>query len=59
MGAAAHLSTRPHICLERSGLGVDLGEDRLHSGVRHVLLPHPEQIAFVVLLEDPVASLRI
>ena len=38
--------------------GFDLGEDLLHIGVRHALLPHPEHVAFVVRLEDPVASLR-
>ena len=55
VGAAAHLSTRPHICLERCDLGVAYGEGLLHIGVRHVYLPHPA----VVLLEDPCAILRI
>ena len=36
VGAAARLSTRPHICLERCDLGVALGEDSLLTGARHV-----------------------
>ncbi len=59
VGAAARLSTRPHICLERCDLGVALGEDSLLTGARHVFLPHPELVAMKVLLEGPVASQRI
>ena len=43
VGAAAHLSTRPHICLERCDLGVGLGEDSLITGARHVFL-HTHQM---------------
>ena len=58
VGAAARLSTRPYICLERCDLGVAYGEGLLHTGVRHVYLPHPVEV-FVVALEDPFASRRI
>ena len=58
VGAAARLSTRPYICLERCDLGVAYGEGLLHTGARHVFHPHPELVAFVVLLEGPVASQR-
>ena len=59
VGAAARLSTRPYICLERCDLGVAYGEGLLHTGARYVFLPHPELVAIKVLLEGPVASQRI
>ena len=58
VGAAARLSTRPYICLERCDLGVAYGEGLLHTGARHVFLPHPAA-AFVIAFEDPAASRRI
>ena len=58
VGAAAHLSTRPHICLERCDLGVAHGQVSLLTGARHVFLPHPAE-AFGIALEDPFASRRI
>ena len=59
VGAAARLSTRQHIRLERCDWGAALGDDRFHSGIRHVLLPHPARVACAVILEDLVAILRI
>ena len=58
VGAAAHLSTRPHISLGRCDLGVAYNEGLLHIGVRHVYLPMPV-LTVLIALEDPFASRRI